>query len=572
METRARAGLLEHLAGWPVDVADRRSPMARWLVQLRWVACAGAALVVAGAAWQDRLAPGAGWPLWGGVLGLAVFNVALSARAVEAWAHDRGLALQIAGDALLLAWLLHHAGGLTNPFSAMFVFHATTAAVVLPAVRARRVAAGIGLLIGSLAALEATGVWPAWPLSLGHGAPAPLDAGLLVVSGLSAMGITLGAGAIVGVLVTRLRDERRLLADERERLQTIIDCMGDAVLFVTPDGVIRLRNAAAQQLWPEGSPPDADLRACHPAERWDALLGLLGRAEPLAVHPVLAVRGRHFEASWSHVTGPDGRPHGVVMVARDITERVARQQHQMQEERMATVGKLASGLAHELNNPLGAIALFTQHALSTVRPDEPLADHLGTVLRNANLCKTIVRDLLAYARRRPPERSDTSVAELLADVERTLSPRAAANGATLCVDVGPGTPTAVFGDADQLRQVLVNLGLNALEAIGMRRGMVCLSASAVPGVPEGVRFGVADDGPGIPPEERERVFQAFHTTKAEGTGLGLTVAADIVRAHGGVLQLDAVDGCGCSFSFVVTPPVRLLSRARATAVVESAHG
>jgi two-component system sensor kinase FixL len=449
MQRQAPPAVAEHLDGLPVDAVGHRRRWAAWLVGLRWFAGLGAALGVAGALWLERVAPGAGWPLWGVVLGLAL---------------------------------------------------------------------------------------------------------------------------VCAVLVSRIRADSDALADERERLQTIIDSMADAVLFVTPDGVVRLRNTAARQIWPEGSPPDVDLRACLSAQRWDALAGPSNRTGPWSVYAVLAVRGRHFEARWSPVAGPDGRPRGAMMVARDITERVARQTHRMQAERMAAVGRLASGLAHELDGPLGDIARFTQHALDAVRPGDALADHLGAVLHAASHCQTIVRDLVADARRLPPERRDVSVAELLGGAERILSPRAAACGATLYAEVEPGTPETVLGDADQLRQALVNLGLDALQAIGTRRGTVCLSAAPVPGRPGAVRLGVVDDGPGIPPEERAGGFEPFHTRRGEGTGLGLTVAADIVQAHGGQLHLDAADGCGCSFSFVVGPPERLPDQARATEVPSEAHG
>jgi signal transduction histidine kinase len=541
--------------GAVIDHVVDRAWLARGWLRLRWIAVVGAAGVVAAALGSGHVPPEAGPALWGGVLGLAVFNALLWTRPAATLAATRGLGAQILGDAALLAWLLHHAGGLSNPFAPFFVFHAAAAGVLLPRGAAARASTLLAGIVGTLAALEATGTWPPGPLlevtAIPSGATLAARGGALALT-------VLASGLLVSALVAALRRERTQVATEREQLQRVVDCMADAVLFVTPDGQIRLRNAAAAQLWPADAGPEPDLRQCHPPERWDALMALLARTEPLTVHPVLEVRGRHFEASWAHVLEPGGASRGVVMVARDITERVERQRSQMREERMATVGKLAAGLAHELNNPLGAISLFSQHALSSLaqRPDDPLVEHLGTVLRNADLCKGIVRDLLAYARQRPPARSDVCVADLLADTERTLRPRANARRIELRVEVDAGVPETVFGDPDQLRQVLVNLGLNAIEAFGAgRAGLVRLAASSDAG---GVRFSVTDDGPGIEPEEQARVFQAFHTSKSEGTGLGLTVAQDIVAAHGGHIALDSVLGVGSTFAFTVSPPVRLL--------------
>ena len=550
------ATLLERLAAYPFERDVDRTAQARWLLRLRWVAVVAAALVTWAATGLGRVAPDGGAALWGGVAGLLLFNAVLSWRGAARLTSARGLTVQIAGDALLLAWLVHHAGGLANPFAGFFVFHATTAGVLLEPRAARRVAALIASGVALLALAEESGLLPPPPLLDAAGQPLASGGHLSqLVGGLALAGTVLGTGLIVTTLARALHAERAALSAERGNLQSIIDCMADAVLFVTPDGVIRLRNAAAAALFPEGSPPDADLRSCHPAERWEALLALLNRAEPLTVHPVLPVRGRHYEASWAHVFDTQGRARGVVMAARDITDRIERQSARMQEERMAVVGKLAAGLAHELNNPLGVIALYTQHALSGVPPQEPLAEHLGTVLRNTNLCRGIVQDLLAYARQRPPERRDVLVADLLGDAERTLRHRAATAGARLSIEVAPATDEAIHGDPDQLQQVLVNLGLNAIEAVTGRAGAIVLRAAPEAG---GVRFEVEDDGPGIAADEKELVFQAFHTTKSEGTGLGLTVAQDIVASHGGVLTLASEPGRGCIFAFTIGPPGGLL--------------
>lgn len=550
------------LAEAPVSHVVDQVWLVRWLLRLRWAAVALSALGVALSSAWGRTSPGAAGPLWGGVIGLALFNAILWRRPPETLASSRGLVAQILVDGGLLAWLVHHAGGLTNPFSPFFVFHATTAGVLLPPRQALWTSASLAGIVAGLSLAEATEWTPPWPLLDAAGlpltlAPATNDA-VLLASGLALAGTVFAAGRIVSSLVGALRRERVQVTAERENLQRIIDCMADAVLFVTPDGQIRLRNAVAAQLWPPDAGPAPDLRQCHPPERWQALVDLLRRKEPLTVHPVLEVRGRHFEASWAHVFAPDGDHRGVVMVARDITERVERQRAQMREERMATVGKLAAGLAHELNNPLGAIALFSQHALTRLQrtPEDPLVDHLGTVLRNANLCKGIVRDLLDYARQRPPSRTDVDVAELLGDAERTLAPRAQTSNARLVVETASDTPRTLYGDADQLRQVLVNLGLNALEAMEARAGTVSLQAA--PGADGGVRLCVVDDGPGVPATAREAIFQAFHTSKSEGTGLGLTVAQDIVAAHGGRLVVEDGPSGGARFTFEIGPRGGLL--------------
>jgi two-component system sensor histidine kinase FlrB len=346
---------------------------------------------------------------------------------------------------------------------------------------------------------------------------------------------------------------------EQGKLKLIVNCMNDAVIFAAPSGRVLLFNrAAAGMLAPRPGAAD-DVYVCHEPHVWDKLLAKLTDPGPSEVHPLLEIGGRQYEATYARVDGPHGGLYGAVMVARDVTERLQEQVTRMQEERMATVGKLAAALAHELNNPLGAIALFSQHALKGLEPTSRLAEHLGTVLRNADLCKKIVRDLLEYARQRPPQSKPFLLEDLLGDVRRTLAPYCAQAGIALETIVDPRLPRQAVGDPVQLRQLLVNLGLNAVEAM-TAGGALTFRASGSDGV---LRFAVEDTGPGVAAAERDRIFSAFYTTKSEGTGLGLAVARDIAEGHAGQLELDESHTAGARF--VLSIPVRSLPSARVEA-------
>lgn len=552
-----------------------REGLVTWFIGLRWIAVFVSAAVVGFATLASNRVPPESAPyLWAGVIALAAFNAVLSLLGPQRLSSQRALAVQVAGDVTALGWLIHHAGGLQNPFAGFFVFHAAIAAVVLEARPARRVAVAIASFVLALAAAEASVLPPGCLLGDAQGAcPAAVDWMFHVGTGVGVAVLVVGCAVIVIPLMHLLHAERERLAQtssalaaragelvtaqtevqqERERLQTIIDCMADAVLYVTPDGVVRLHNRAAQKFFPPEALSNGDLRACHPPETWKLLLEKVTAPEPVEVHPILQVNGRSYEASYARVGDADGNIHGVVMAARDITERIEAQQWRMQEERMAVVGKLAAALAHELNNPLGAIALFTQHALAEIKPRDPLAEYLGTVLRNANLCKKIVRDLLEYARQRPPERREVAVGELLGDVVRTLEPHAQRSGVAIRGEVNGQGDAFLYCDPDQMRQVLVNLGLNSIEAMPNGGALTFRLEPAAGGT---VRVAVVDTGQGIPPEQQERIFTAFHTTKPEGTGLGLTVAQDVVAAHGGTIEVSSTPGEGSIFT--VTLPAAL---------------
>ncbi|MBI4263517.1 MAG: PAS domain-containing protein [Acidobacteria bacterium] len=534
-----------------------RETLTGWLLGLRWVAVVVSIAVVAFATWYGpRVEPGSAPYLWAGVALLFVFNTILSLYGARPFGSQAALMGQVAVDVAILAWLVHQAGGLSNPFAGFFVFHATIAAVVLDPPWPRRAAVGIALFVLALGVVEVTGWLPPRCLLDAGGvcAAPPADWMLQAATGTAIAVTVVVSGLIVASLVRVLHADRERLAaarsqvfEEREKLQAIIDCMADAVVYVRPDGTVELRNRAAQRFWPEPMRPSEDRLAGRLREQWQQLLDRLSAPGP-ASHPVFEAQGRFFEGSYARVDDAHGEIQGVVMAARDVTERLETQRWRMQEERMAVVGKLAAALAHELNNPLGAIALFAQHALDGVRPFDPLHEHLGTVLRNANLCKKIVRDLLEYARQRPPERRDVPLAEIVADAERTLTPQAEEARVTLHREGVDGFDARVHGDPHQLRQVLVNLGLNGIEAMPGGGTLTFRLGRTAEGR---LRIDVADTGVGIPQEAQDRIFTAFHTTKAEGTGLGLTVARDIVVAHGGVLSVESATGRGSTFTVVL---------------------
>jgi signal transduction histidine kinase len=518
-----------------------------WWLGLRWLALAGmVAVVYVAAEVSGFVAPGSAGMLWLLIGLLGAFDALLTVMAPERMFSPALLGAQIAVDSVFLGAAIHVAGGLSNPFAALFALHAVIAALLLPPVRARAVIAGVAGFVAALTALEAAGWLPPEPLLDGAGRPWPAEPAHIAAWGFTAAALTLGVGMVTAKLAGELRHSGREIAARTQSLQAIVDCMADAVVFAAPDGRIVLRNQAAAGLW--AGPAADDLRVCHDPSRWDRLLAALADPPASELHPVLRLGERSFEATYARVCGVDGELLGAVMVARDVTERLAEQQVRVDRERMATIGRLAAALAHELNNPLAAINLFTQYTMRQVDADSVLHRNLGTVLRNSELCSKIVSDLLSYARQRPPQRTAVDPADLLGDAARTLEPQSRQADVTITVDVDAGFARRIDGDPDQLRQILVNLGLNAIDAM-QRGGKLGLAAGPGPG--GAVALTVSDTGSGIAPEQRERVFTDFYTTKAEGTGLGLAVVRDLVSAHGGTVDFASTPGEGTTFTVVV---------------------
>ena len=549
-----------------------------WLLGLRWVAVVALAAVLCFVSLVDRWVPSESLPyLWAGVVMLFGVNAALSAVDPQRLSSQAALTAQVASDVLILGWCIHFAGGLTNPCAGFFVFHAVIAGVMLQRPRARRVTAAIAAFVIVQAAIEASGVLPPGCLYDAAGGCLGSDWSSLATSGAAVAMMVVGCGLIVSELVRVMRERgtrllvsnRRLrardkaiavakteLLRERQTLQSILDCMPDAVLYVAPDASIRVSNRAAQTMWSSWlSEAGGDLLQCHPHDKREQLFDKLSCPDLVEMHPLLSVADRTYEANYARALDDDGRLEGVVMVARDVTERLATQRWKMEQERMSVVGKLAAALAHEINNPLATIALFSRHVLAELPVDDPSAEHLETVIRNADLCGTIVRDLLDYARRRPPERRHVDVDALIGDVLRNLEQRALAAKVALRRDAVSAEPLCAFGDPDQLRQVLVNLGLNGIDATA-EGGRLTVSATAVDDTL--VRIDVVDTGSGIAPQDQEQIFTAFHTTKAQGTGLGLAVVRDILKAHGARIELQSEVGHGSTFSVLLpSQPVSL---------------
>jgi signal transduction histidine kinase len=248
------------------------------------------------------------------------------------------------------------------------------------------------------------------------------------------------------------------------------------------------------------------------------------------------VGGRIYEIHVTPLPVRDGSRSEGLYVSRDITERLAQAEGQAHQERMHVVGELAAVVAHELNNPLAAIVMFSQMLLDGLDGESPLREHADVILRNATTCKHTIRGLLDMAAFPKPEACEVDLADLLEDVTAVLRPLVGKTGHELRVE--SGADVSVLAVELQLRQVLVNLVLNAVQAGGERRVVVTIRTSACED-DDDVIIDVEDDGPGIPEDIAEHIFKPFFSTKPPGvgTGLGLPTSRRIVEAHGGTLDL-----------------------------------
>lgn len=216
--------------------------------------------------------------------------------------------------------------------------------------------------------------------------------------------------------------------------------------------------------------------------------------------------------------------------------------HLLNSEKLASMGQMAAGVAHELNNPLSTILLYT-HILRTKLTDrDDLSHDLDLVATESQRCKGIIGNLLDFARQSRVDLKPTQVGQLLTQAADAARPSiAAGSGIQLEVEAPDGLTADL--DRDQMTQVLANLIKNGLEALDGRGGTVRVTADATD--QDQLRIVVSDDGPGVPEEARDKVFQPFFTTKtlSKGTGLGLPISYGIVKMHRGRIWFDSEPGC-----------------------------
>lgn len=250
-----------------------------------------------------------------------------------------------------------------------------------------------------------------------------------------------------------------------------------------------------------------------------------------------------------------GAPEGSsarVFVLHDVTETARLEKALADRERLTALSALSAGMAHEVNTPLTGVASFARLVLDETPASDPRRPLLEKIEQQAFRASRLVSSLLDLARGRPRDLLPVSPASLLLEAARSVTDEAASRGVVLTAEAVEGLPS-VAGHSDALVQVLHNLARNGVEAAAARtsrpageKGHVVLSGR----VEEGrVVLSVEDDGAGLSPEEADRIFEPFYTTRRNqgGVGLGLAVAGDIIRAHGGTVTVDSAPGRGARF-------------------------
>ncbi len=262
--------------------------------------------------------------------------------------------------------------------------------------------------------------------------------------------------------------------------------------------------------------------------------------------------GIHLEMSTSPIFNEKGEIVGTVHIAKDISERIKMREQLIVTDRLASIGELSSGIAHELNNPLTGVIGFSDLLLSKDIPDD-IKEDLEVINREAKRTAEVVKNLLIFARKREPEKQPVDINNIVKTVLELRAYEQRVNNIQVNTPFAPDLPEVV-ADGFQLQQVFLNIIINAehfmIEAHG--RGILTITTERVGNI---IRASFADDGPGIAKENLRHLFDPFFTTKevGEGTGLGLSICHGIIAEHSGRIYAESKLGKGATF--VVELPI-----------------
>jgi PAS domain S-box-containing protein len=359
-------------------------------------------------------------------------------------------------------------------------------------------------------------------------------------------------------LVESFQGMQRSLRKSERLLASVVESVDDCIFTTDVEGRLITVNAAGQRLLgmsPTETPfltyldvlSEADRRRVGPAIRravaagagWrGSVSGLTRDRQPFPAH--LAI---------SCVFDPQRVVLGAVGVLRDLTEQVATQQRLIQREKLASLGEMAAGVAHEIRNPLGGIKMATRLLSSgEVSGDRIPREMAESILSGIAEIESIIADLLDYARETRLDRQDYPLARILAPVVESSTVEGAQRRVRVVVRRIDDELVASV-DGPRLRQALANVMQNALDATERRadgRVDVALYARGAAAVVE-----ITDNGVGMLAEHRDKVFLPFFTTKPTGTGLGMAIVKKIMDLHGGEIEIDSTSGEGTSVRLVV---------------------
>ena len=509
--------------------------------------------------WTSGLAPGAQEARrFGSALPFAFMVLGLSAAYALTLRFTRTplraqAAAQFALDALLVTWLVWVTGNLYSPYTALYILVISAASIFLGARGAQVTAVGCATLY-TAAMLGLTAGW--------FGGRGLTTSSLAEVA--QATGLNVVAFLVVGLLAARLA-ERQTLSEVQMREAThalvslralherIVESIRSGVITTDLERRVYTVNRAAEEMTGYAA---ADLRGQDVsilfgdlAERIEDSLrsAAEGHASPRYEAECLTPEGFLVKLGYniSPLSSEAGETTGLVITFQDLTDVRAMEETSRRQERLSAVGRVAAGIAHEIRNPLAAMRGSIQVLRSELEADAPQRELMDIVLSESDRLNRIISDFLTYARPRKFSLAECDLRDPLRETFALLrhSPELL-DGHVLEEDL-TDEPLLAMADAEGVRQVFWNLTRNALKAMpdgGTLRAEMRRTA------PGSVRITFTDNGRGMTPAQVERLFEPFSSSTTGGTGLGLSIVYQIIRDHGGTINVRSREGHGTTIT------------------------
>ncbi len=564
----------------------------RWLIMLRWIAVG--CIIPAGLICTDvfPVMPSVG-PLhyFAGILLVSNILCLLASRSKrgESYLFNLVLAMvQIEVDLIILTGMIHISGGITNPFILFYVFHVIIATIILP----KSLSFCVGISTVLLFGLMAMGELHDWPM-LGHHPLELTGVGSLYKNPVYVLGSFAAFSAMVVLVqyltwtvVTRMAAKEMEASRNRDVLEAVISGMAEGLVFVTNDGNVFLNNPEAQK-WAKGEKVSVD---DFPDKLAGHLRGLIDGSRNQSDDEVIRFYmdgedKRYIEARTCPVISATGERLGFVVVGQDLTEHKELEQElrrqseetaeinemlkmsrveMAQREKMVAIGQMATGIAHEIGNPLASLSSVVQY-LDRQLDDADQKEQVGLIQTQIERISAILKHMLGLSR---PATSEYRWTDVNAVIESTLAlVRFDRRAKVVEIEsvANPDLPM-VWLNPLHLEQVLINLVMNALDAMAAHQGKSEHKLTITRLFKdEMVEVSVGDTGVGMSADVCRRAFESFFTTKelGKGTGLGLYISYNLLSEIDGTISLDSEVGVG------TTVTIRLPIRPKKDLIVEA---
>ena len=448
--------------------------------------------------------------------------------------------IQFVLDAALVTWLIWRTGDLSSPYITLYIVLISVASLFLKPAATLLAAAACASMFIVMAILSVSGTIESTGIAA--------DAGKAV----QIVSFHVVALLLVGILAARLSESRssglelketaKTLASLRVLHERIVESIRSGLITTDLDGIIYSFNSAAAEI--TGFAPES--------MRSTSIYDLFGNIkEPIELSLVAAATGEPLPRFETDLTTPDGfavrigysvshllseshQPTGFIITFQDLTEIRSMEESVRRKDRLAAVGRVAAGLAHEIRNPLGAMRGAIQ-MLESKMPREPIQSGLmDIILKESDRLNQIITNFLGYARPAAGDFVETEIGEAIRSTVVLLSHSPDVKDShVLKTDLGE-SPEFIFADPTQLKQIFWNLARNALQAMP-NGGTLSISVESIPN--NRIRIKFEDTGRGMSPEQVEQLFEPFSNSSTGGTGLGLSIVYQIVKDHNGAINV-----------------------------------